>query len=485
MATLTIIRDEKNPKVTVHHMFDDTYVASANSDPIDMKFARGASVSMEWTSEAPEKTFDAGVRDVQKATFPALVAAVAGSFLICNDTNGDSWAIATLTTLGVKDKKTETFPALAAATSGDYVVLPALGDTFWAISLDKTGTDAEPTGAIWVSVPEANKVHVDISAAVTAIEVAALVVTAFTGLTGYDAAFTVTDNLDGTVEFEAIAVGALADVSLKNADDSGAGSITSAVTVTGVDADTAPTTDKWTAIASAKKGTVDISACTDAASVAAAFEVAFDGLTGFSALVTTDDDAADGTMLFTGVANDDIGALEAYEAADVESVTIICAEETEYVPTEINITTNAITIPLHGIEPGLKGQLTSTGTLPAGLAAVTDYFVIVVDANTIKLASSLVNATAGTAVDITDYGTAGATHTFTATAIAGSSIKLQEVNDLDDTWQDVASTSTNITATDKTLKTLTNFESRYLRAVFAITAGQVALNVRACVKELV
>src|SRR6476661_398545 len=53
----------------------------------------------------------------------------------------------------------------------------------------------------------------------------------------------------------------------------------------------------------------------------------------------------------------------------------------------------------HGYTTGLKGQASTTTTLPAGLALTTDYFVIVLDANTFKLASSLANAIAGTAID--------------------------------------------------------------------------------------
>jgi hypothetical protein len=240
MATLTIIRDEKNPKATVHHLFDDTYIGSVYSDPVDMKFARNASITMEYTNEAPEKTFVAGVRDVQKAEFPAKADAEAGSFLICRDPSGASWGVATITTLGVKDKKTVTFPAKAAATSGDYIVLPALGDAFWAISLDVSGESEEPTGALWVSVPAANKVHVDISGATTAADVAALAEAAFIGLTGYGDAFTVVDIEDGTVTFEAKAVGSLADAVAKDDDDSGDGSITSVVTAAGVPADVSP-----------------------------------------------------------------------------------------------------------------------------------------------------------------------------------------------------------------------------------------------------
>lgn len=54
------------------------------------------------------------------------------------------------------------------------------------------------------------------------------------------------------------------------------------------------------------------------------------------------------------------------------------------------------------------------GALPAGFSAATDYYVIKVDANTIKLASTLANAYAGTAVAISGDGTG--THTLADTA---------------------------------------------------------------------
>lgn len=68
----------------------------------------------------------------------------------------------------------------------------------------------------------------------------------------------------------------------------------------------------------------------------------------------------------------------------------------------------------HGLSTGDGAvRLTTTTTLPAGLALATDYYAIVVDANTFKLANSLANALAGTAINITDAGTG--VHTLTAT----------------------------------------------------------------------
>ena len=59
--------------------------------------------------------------------------------------------------------------------------------------------------------------------------------------------------------------------------------------------------------------------------------------------------------------------------------------------------------------PYTRVQLTTTTTLPAGLALATDYYVIKVTDLTCQLATSYANAVAGTPIDITDAGTG--THT--------------------------------------------------------------------------
>lgn len=58
---------------------------------------------------------------------------------------------------------------------------------------------------------------------------------------------------------------------------------------------------------------------------------------------------------------------------------------------------------------GTRVRLTTTTTLPAGLALATDYYVIKVTDSTFQLATSYANAIAWTAIDITDAGTG--THT--------------------------------------------------------------------------
>lgn len=76
--------------------------------------------------------------------------------------------------------------------------------------------------------------------------------------------------------------------------------------------------------------------------------------------------------------------------------------------TDICTWTSTANIPSN-ILTGTRVRLTTTTTLPAGLALATDYYVIAIDGATCKLASSYANAIAGTAINITDAGTG--THT--------------------------------------------------------------------------
>lgn len=76
-------------------------------------------------------------------------------------------------------------------------------------------------------------------------------------------------------------------------------------------------------------------------------------------------------------------------------------------------TTDALTSTAHGMATGDSGYISTAGTLPTGLAINTLYWVIVDDANSFKLATSLANATAGTAIDLTSNGSG--THTLART----------------------------------------------------------------------
>lgn len=72
-------------------------------------------------------------------------------------------------------------------------------------------------------------------------------------------------------------------------------------------------------------------------------------------------------------------------------------------------TPGVVTLNSHGFLTGESIFLTTTGALPTGLSVDTLYFVISVDGNTFRLATSYANAIAGTS--ITTSGTQSGTHT--------------------------------------------------------------------------
>jgi len=81
-------------------------------------------------------------------------------------------------------------------------------------------------------------------------------------------------------------------------------------------------------------------------------------------------------------------------------------------------TPGVISLTAHGFFVGQKVQLTTTGSLPTGLTASTTYFVTEIDANSFSLATSLVNAAAGTRINTT--GSQSGTHTLVATSISAT-----------------------------------------------------------------
>lgn len=143
----------------------------------------------------------------------------------------------------------------------------------------------------------------------------------------------------------------------------------------------------------------------------------------------------------------------------------------------IDPTANTFTKTAHGLITGVKGQLTTSGGLPAPLLVSTDYFVIVIDANVFNLASTLVNALAGTAIDITTAGTGN--QTFTPVALAGGAAQLEksmdEGPDSAKRWFPEGS-STNITANANLWFEKENPAGNFYRVNFAITAGALTVS---------
>lgn len=77
----------------------------------------------------------------------------------------------------------------------------------------------------------------------------------------------------------------------------------------------------------------------------------------------------------------------------------------------VNPATDELTIVAHGLNTGdfflaiFTPDAPGIGTIPGGLAPVTDYAAIRTGANTLKLATSAANALANVAINITDSGT--------------------------------------------------------------------------------
>ena len=80
--------------------------------------------------------------------------------------------------------------------------------------------------------------------------------------------------------------------------------------------------------------------------------------------------------------------------------------------TSINYTDNILTLPAHGYLQGELVQYDSRGqTVLGGLTTATPYYVIFIDGDNIKLATTPENATAGTAVDLVDTPAGVGRHT--------------------------------------------------------------------------
>jgi hypothetical protein len=82
--------------------------------------------------------------------------------------------------------------------------------------------------------------------------------------------------------------------------------------------------------------------------------------------------------------------------------------------TDISTVTGIITESAHGYVTGDVGQLSTSGALPTGFSASTDYFVLKVSDNAYRLCSSLANAQAGIFITPTAVGTGNQTFTLTA-----------------------------------------------------------------------
>lgn len=231
------------------------------------------------------------------------------------DTAGEAeeTEITTVADTGEAEMFTLTAPATAGAAQADYFTFEAPNGDIYAVWLDIDAAGTAPTGAAYLASDE--QVEVDIVTGDTAAQVATKIVTEL----GLIADLTITDNLDGTVQFSYDIFGERTDADTHNADDSLAGSFLITLDNDGVDSnlnssyfllDTPDNTDYYVWFNVDSQGTdpmvpartgveVAISASDSANDVAAALAAELDPLSNMSAVallnvvtVTNDADGA-------------------------------------------------------------------------------------------------------------------------------------------------------------------------------------------------
>jgi flagellin len=153
-------------------------------------------------------------------------------------------------------------------------------------------------------------------------------------------------------------------------------------------------------------------------------------------------------------------------------------QSTVGVNSAINVAADTISIASHGYSTGQALTLSSTGGLPVPLATSTTYYVIKVDANTIKLATSSANALAGTAINLTSQGGVGSTITLTPSGGGTQgTASTAYISNLDISSMSAARTSlttldTQMQTIYTTMGTIGASQSRLSSAVGAITAAR-------------
>lgn len=137
---------------------------------------------------------------------------------------------------------------------------------------------------------------------------------------------------------------------------------------------------------------------------------------------------------------------------------------------DVDVPGSAFYIPAHGFVTGLKVRLTTTGTLPAPLLVATDYYVIVLDADTIQLASSEANALAGTFIVLTNAGTGMGIISPTS----GTGFVTFQMSNNAVVWADIQP-ATSISGTGTVVLSQPSAAYRYFKAVKTVSSGQFEL----------
>jgi hypothetical protein len=200
---------------------------------------------------------------------------------------------------------------------------------------------------------------------------------------------------------------------------------------------------------------------------------------------------ANNIKIASSLANAQVGTPINLADAGTGTFTIVPATYAakSFYSTDVNTTAESITITGHGFFKGLKITLAAEATLPTPLLAVTDYFVIKVDANNFKLATTLNLALAGTPLDFTDQGKG--LLTLTPVALAGGSAKLQYTLETDveaPVWYDAPAATVTNPSQSITGAVLLYWEKidppyAYIRVQCTATAGQYNPTLSVLVKK--
>lgn len=179
--------------------------------------------------------------------------------------------------------------------------------------------------------------------------------------------------------------------------------------------------------------------------------------------------------------NDDEGACESANAA----TSGFTATVTQIGSSPVDVTADTATVASHGLVTGAKVALTTSGALPTGL--VGTMYVIVVNANVLRFATTLARALAGTYEDITDNGSG--TQTITPAALSGS-FKLQASNNYDPdrlwkvaTWTDITGSSTSASGAGSFGWNVSDVYYAWVRLVWTWTEGTGNVTTWTCVKD--
>jgi hypothetical protein len=112
-----------------------------------------------------------------------------------------------------------------------------------------------------------------------------------------------------------------------------------------------------------------------------------------------------GTYFIYRVDNNIVKLATNKEGTNIINLTALGTGNHTLTTNAVDFTANQISIPSHGFSQGELVQYDSVGqTAVGGLVSGNPYYVILIDGDNIKLASSLVNSNAGTAIDITTAG---------------------------------------------------------------------------------